>query len=93
MEILAILFLLARDRRLGKLLQDQNFRARFRGAGAASQLPRALLKSILDRAAGTANDSAQLGAQLASLLVAQGERDYLGVVVFSQASGEYEWRV
>lgn len=92
-DVVAVLFLLARDRKLGSMLKDENFRSRLTDYVATTENPRALLKSILDRATGGTDESAQLGAQLASLLVAQGERDYLGMVVFSQASGKYEWRV
>lgn len=93
MDVVATLFLLAQDHRLGKLLSDQNFRSKFTRDAVAMENPRTLLKNILDRAVGNTDESAQLGAQLASLLVAQGERDYLGMVVFSQTSGKYEWRV
>jgi|GEM_PF-5252829 len=93
MDVVATLFLLARGRRLGKFLSDKDFRSKLTRDAVATENPRVLLKNILDRAAGNTDESAQLGAQLASLLVAQGERDYLGMVVFSQASGKYEWRV
>lgn len=93
MDVLAIIFLLARSQRLAALLHEARFRELFTSVLGDISDPRVLLRQIISQAVPEEIESAQLGAQLASLLVAQGERDYLGMVVFSQASGKYEWRV
>jgi hypothetical protein len=92
-DVVAIFFLLARSRELGTLLQSADFRQRLGSYAGAQTDPRLVVKNVLNIAIGDSQDSAQIGVQLSNLLVAGGQRDYLGMVVFSQASGKYEWRV